>query len=316
MSKSNSMLQNANGYDKDGSMKREVDNALKLLKDFRAKFPFAENPQSISWLEPDKIFKQNPDEVGEFFHYFEHQLKPLGPVAVFGSNVYRNIRLQIRNFKNLLRVVVDKKTPLAEKVDAPWERISGLGQDKQIAKKIIFCFNYESGAVLPIFSTQHLKHFVNRVVDAPSGQTKYYSLGQEYSHYTAELLKVKNSLPTTQAWETTYFARFLYQVYPPPDSESPTVNPSGEGKTINVVTNEQLELRAFVKLLSELQTKGKITGQQFRENRELWMHQQPNDRDLLTWRLKQLLNTEAKTNPNQPRNQTDEPPKRPTRQKL
>jgi hypothetical protein len=314
MSKTNSMLQNANGYDKDGSIKREVDKTLVLLKDFRVKFPFAENPQSVSWMEPEKIFGENSDEVGEFFHYFEYQLKPLGPVAAYGSNVYRNIVAQIRDFKNLLRVIVDKKASLAEKVDAPWERISGLGQDKQLAKKIIFCFNYESGAVLPIFSTQHLKHFVNRVVDEPSGQTKYYSLGQEYAHYTAELLKAKDSLPITRGWETTYFSRFLYQVYPPPDSEAPTINPSGEGKTINVVTNEQLELRAFVKLLSELQSKGKITGEQFRENRELWMRQQPNDRDLLIWQLKKLLAEEPKANLQ--RNQSDEAPKRIFRQKL
>ncbi len=231
-------------------------------------------------------------------------------LTIQSSNVYQNIRTQIADFKTLLRVAVDKKKSLAEKVDAPWEKISGLGQDKQIAKKIIFCFNYESGTVLPIFSTPHLRHFVNRVVDAPNGQTKYYSLGQEYAHYTSELLKAKDSLPITRAWEITYFARFLYNSYPPPDSEKPTTNPSGEGKTINVVTNEQLELRAFVKLLGELQTKGKITGQQFRENRELWMQQQPNDRDVTVWRLKQLLNTETKTNPDQPRSQPLQKPRK------
>jgi hypothetical protein len=315
MSKSNSMLEKASAYDTNGLMKREIGNALVLLKEFRVKFPFAENPQSIDWLEPDKILKINSNETGEFFHYIAYSLNPLGPLAIQSSNLYQNIRTQITDFKNLLHVTVDKKKSLAEKVDAPWEKISGLGQDKQIAKKIIFCFNYESKTVLPIFSTPHLRHFVNRVVDIPSGQTKYYSLGQEYAHFTAELLKAKDSLPLTRGWEITYFARFLYSTYSPPDSEKPATNPSGEGKTINVVTNEQLELRAFVKLLGELQTKGKITGQQFRENRELWTHQQPNDRDVLVWRLKQLLNTETK-NPNTPRTQSDEPPKRPTRQKL
>ena len=304
MSRSNSMLEKANAFDKNASMKREVDNALVLLKEFRVKFPFAENPQSIDWLEPDKILKTNSNEAGEFFHYIVYSLNPLGPLTIQSSSVYLNIRTQIGDFKTLLHVAVDKKKSLAEKVDAPWEKISGLGQDKHLAKKIIFCFNCESRAVLPIFSTPHLRHFVNRVVEAPKSETKYYSLGQEYAHYTSELLKAKDTLPITQPWEITYFARFLYNAYPPPDSEPPTTNPSGEGKTINVVTNEQLELRAFVKLLGELQAKGKITGQQFRENRELWMHQQPNDRDVLTWRLKQLLNTETKTNPDQPRNPT------------
>ena len=309
------MLEKANAFDKNGLMKREIDSALVLLKEFRGKYPFAENPQSIDLLEPDKILKANSKEIGEFFHYLVYTLNPFGNLTIQNSNVYQNIQTQIRDFKNLLHCAVDKKKSLAEKVDAPWEKISGLGQDKNIAKKIIFCFNYETGAILPIFSTQHLRHFVNHIIDAPNGQTKYYSQGQEYAHFTSELLKAKDSLPITRAWEITYFARFLCNSYPPPDSEKPTTNPSGEGKAINVVTNEQLELRAFVKLLGELQSKGKITGLQFRENRELWMHQQPNDRDVTVWRLKQLLKAETK-NPNAPRNQSDEPPKRPARQRL
>jgi hypothetical protein len=83
---------------------------------------------------------------------------------------------------------------------------------------------------------------------------------------------------------------------------------SGEVKNLSEPTKEQLELREFVKLLGELQSKGKITGQQFRENRELWLHQQPNDRDVLVWRLKQLLNTETK--PAIPRSQPFQKPRR------
>jgi hypothetical protein len=77
-------------------------------------------------------------------------------------------------------------------------------------------------------------------------------------------------------------------------------------------TDEQIELRAFLKLLSELQTKGKITGSQFREYRELWRNQQPNDRDVTVWQLKQLLNS----NPATPKNQYSETPIKPKRQKL
>jgi hypothetical protein len=264
-------------------------------------------------LDPDKLFKVNPDEVGEFFRMLEAILKPLSNAAVNNGNTYRNARLQIQDFKNLLRIVADSRRSLAQKVDAPWEKIGGLGQDKQLAKKIIYSFNFESGTVLPIFSNQHMRLFVNRVADGPV-QTKYLSPGQEYEHYTADLLKAKNSFPLTQGWTTLYFTRFLYPTYPPPDSEKPTVNPSGEGKTINVVTNEQLELGAFVKLLGELQSKGKITGEQFREYRQLWTGQQPNDRDVTIWHLKQLLNAEAKPAP--PKNQSDEVQKRPTRQKM
>ncbi len=304
------MLEKATAYDKVKVTRTEVDRALALLKEFRQKYPFTENLRSIEYLDADKLFKINPDEVGEFFRLLESSLKPLGRSTLNSSNVYRNARLQIGEFKNLLRAAVDSRKSLAQKIDAPWERIGGLGQDKQLAKEIIFCFNYEGGKVLPIFNNQHLRHFVNRVVDVPSGQTKYSSLGQEYENYNAELLNAKNSLSLTRGWDALYFAVFLFNTYPPPDSEKPTTNPSGEGKTINIVTNEQLELRAFVKLLSELQTKGKITGQEFREYREQWTQQQPNDRDVLSLRLKQLLTAETKPNPDQPKSQPFQKPRR------
>ncbi|MCW3999890.1 MAG: hypothetical protein NWE93_06600 [Candidatus Bathyarchaeota archaeon] len=82
----------------------------------------------------------------------------------------------------------------------------------------------------------------------------------------------------------------------------------------SVETDEQIKLREFLRLLSELQSKGKITGKQFREYREQWISQQPNDRDVTVWHLKQLLNNEAK--PALPRNQSNEIHKKPTRQRL
>jgi len=312
MSRSNSLQEKANAFDKSGLIKREVDTALGLLKEFRLKYPFAENLRSIEWLDPDKLFKVNPDEVGEFFQFLDDYFKPLGYPTTGSSNVYRNARLQIGDFKNLLRIAVDDRKSLAQKVDAPWERIGGLGQDKMLAKKIVYCFNFESGTVLPIFSNQHLRHFVNRVTDAPVVQTKYYSQGPEYEAFTVELLKAKNSLPATRGWDNLYFARFLFNTYPPPDSESVSASSSGERKVTAEVTDEQLDMQGFIKLLCELQRQHKITGEQFRENRELWIKQKPNDRDVLVWRLKQLLNAENSP----PKNQSEEPFKRPTRQKL
>ena len=298
MSKNNLLFEKARDYDKDGAIRREADKTLAALKDFRQKFPFAENLRTIEWLDPDKLFKLNPDEVGEFFNLMETIFKLFGYSSLSSSNVYRNARLQISDLKNLLRIAVDNRKSLAQKVDAPWQKIGGIGEDKQLAKKIIFCFNYENGTVLPIFSNHHLRHFVNRMVDAPFVQAKYFSLGQEYEHYTAELLKAKNNLPLTRSWDVLYFTRFLYRTYPPPDSEPVA---SEKRKIENVVTEEQLDMQGFMRLLGELQRRGKITGEQFREKRQLWMQQQPNDRDVLIWQLKQLLNTE--TNPNPPRNQ-------------
>jgi len=101
MSRSNSLQEKANAFDKSGLIKREVDTALGLLKEFRLKYPFAENLRSIEWLDPDKLFKVNPDEVGEFFQFLDDYFKPLGYPTTGSSNVYRNARLQIGDFKNL-----------------------------------------------------------------------------------------------------------------------------------------------------------------------------------------------------------------------
>lgn len=284
-----SVIEKIEVYDKVGVTRSEVNRALAVLKTLRSRFPFTENLREIEWLDPDRLFKVNPDEVGEFFRLIEDFLKPLGYTTMAGSNVYRNARLQIKEFKNLLRITVDDRKSLAEKIDAPWDRIGGLGQDKLLAKQIIFCFNYDRGIVLPIFSNQHLRHFTNRIVESFSGQTKYLSQGQEYEYYTNALLAAKNSLPTSKEWNVTYFARFLYQTYPPPDSERIGVNASSDRKIGMAVSNEQLELQAFMRLLGELQKQGKISGEQFRDYRALW-NSQSSYREELIERLKKLLN--------------------------
>ncbi len=283
-----SKLEKASAYDQNGQNKKEIDNAITCLKEFRRKFPFTENPAAIDTIKPDDIFNESSGEAGGFFHYIEYYFKPLGHSANRDTGVYRNIRTQIIDFKNLLKVAVDKKRSLTEKVDANWGKIKGLGEDKQLAKKIIFCFNYENAKVLPIFSTNHLKHFIGKVADTPILPAKYYTPGEEYETLTSELLKAKNSLPATQPWEITYFARFLYESYPPPDREKTAANGSSGRKTGNVVTKEMLEQGEFMHLLGELQKQRKISGEQFRLNRELWVNQ-PQERSGLTKRLKAQL---------------------------
>jgi hypothetical protein len=288
MSKVLTLQEKALAYDKVGNVKADMTKALLSLKSFRQRYPFAENLASIEWLDPDKLFKVNPDEVGDFFGFLDVFFKPFGASMANSSNIYRNARLQIKEFRNLLRTVVNDRKSLGQKVDAPWERIGGLSSDKELAKKIIFCFNYDRATVLPVLSNQHLRHFVNRLVDAQSGQTKYYSPGQEYEHYTAELLKAKNNLALTKSWDILYFTRFLYQTYPPPDSEPVGVNAISERRVGYAVSNEQLEQQGFMKLLGELQKKGKIDGEQFRDYRAIW-NGQPSEREGLTQRLKKLL---------------------------
>jgi len=305
MQQSNQMQEKANTFDKVGLIRHEVDKAFVALKEFRQKFPFVENLREIDLLNPDRLFRINPDYIGEFFQGLEDIFKPLGYPTFGNSNIYRNARLQINDFKLLLRTTVDDRKTLAQKVDAKWEKIGGINENKALSMEIIYSFNYENKTALPIFSIPHLRHFTNRTSNNLNEPTKYVSIGQEYEHYTAELLKNKNNTPTTRGWDNLYFTRFLYKTYPPPDDKQTQIGPDNIGeekKLTNQVTDEQLDMQGFVKLLCELQRQHKITGEEFRENRTTWMQLKPNDREVLVIRLKQRLNSETTTD-NKPKSQ-------------
>ena len=283
-----SLLEKVRAFDKNGVIKIEIDSAMRLLKDFRVRYPFAENPESIETLAPHDIFREQSDEVGDFFHWLEYYLKPIGHLTLY-SNVYRQIRDQFEDFKELLHVTVDPEKSLAQKVDAPWDRIRGLGYDRHIAKKIIFCFNYEDGDVLPIFKTSHLEHFLNEIVDKPSFPAQYTSLGETYEFLISELLRVKQNLPETMSWELPYFSRFLYDNYPPPDRDEPPIETTRRTRLDDETRNEQIQFGEFTKLLNELQRKGKISAEEYRNHGKLW-RERPQDRKSLVERLRMLLN--------------------------
>ena len=71
MFRNEAMLEKANAYDKNSLIKHEVEIEFGRLKELRQKYPFAENLRSIEWLDPDKLYKVNPDEVGDFFRLLE-----------------------------------------------------------------------------------------------------------------------------------------------------------------------------------------------------------------------------------------------------
>lgn len=277
--------QEARVFDGDGAIKRSVDEALKKLKVFREKYPFAENPEAIETLSPNDIFKTDKGEVGEFFHYIEYYLKPLGHLRTY-PKVYLQIREQIDLFKELLYVAVDKNKSLAEKVDASWNEIKGLGGDSHIAKKIIFCFNYETGSVAPIFSTSHLEHFLNIIQETPWLPIHYdaLSLGEKYETLTEELLKAKESSQVTKPWEITYFCRFLYETYTPPKIITEAQRKKLREKAL---TEQRQQFAKFIELLNELKTKGKISAEQWRAYSEQWQ-KSPETRQELINKLQQL----------------------------
>jgi len=216
-----SISEKAKMFDPNGEIRREIDAALKLLEQFRKKYPFKDDPASINDLTPDDLFKKGEDY---FFKWIEFTLAPLGHITTYAT-VYRNACSQLEDFKDLLRIAVDKNKSLAEKVDAPWERISGMGGDKHIAKKIISCYDDN---VLPIFRTKDLEYFFNLFVGRLKLPSNYdaMSVGEKYQFLNQALIKVKESIPETKEWSNAYFMRFLYETFPPPPRGSPPEKPA------------------------------------------------------------------------------------------
>ena len=79
-----------------------------------------------------------------------------------------------------------RELSLVEKVDAPWHKIKSLGSDRHIAKKIVFCYNYETGSVLPIFSTFQMEHFFSKISEKSTLPLHYngMSLCEKYQFLT------------------------------------------------------------------------------------------------------------------------------------
>ena len=280
-----SVEEKARTFDRNGMMKSIVDEALKKLRSFRKKYPFTEDPNSIETLSPDDIFKTDAGEIGDFFHYIEYYLKPLGHLTLY-SNVYRRIRSHLETFKELLYVVVDQEKSLGEKVDVSWKEIKGLGSDSHIAKKIIFCFNYETGEVVPIFSTAHLEHFLGKIRGELIFPVQYenMSLGEKYEFLTDKLLRAKESSHVTKQWEITYFCRFLYETYTPPKIITQTQRKKLREKAI---LEQKQQFGNFMNLLNELRRKNRISAEELRVYRERWSNN-PQDRKAMTDKLLSL----------------------------
>jgi hypothetical protein len=257
----------AKSYDINGEMKRKINEALERLRIFREKYHFTEDPQAIEKLSPEDIIKSQGKQTGDFFLYVQYYLSDLGHIILYTTDVYYNIKRQIDTFKELLRITVDKQKSLSVKVDAPWNEITGLGGDRHIAKKIIFCFNNESGQVVPIFSTPHLEYFLETILEKTSFPIQYenMSLGEKYQFLTQELLNAKINSEITKPWEITYFCRFLYETFPPPRIMPETQRKSLQAKAI---LEQQKVKNDFMVLLNELRRQNKISAEQLREYRD------------------------------------------------
>lgn len=201
-------------FDINNEYQETIQRVNEKFQEFQRIFPFKENPHEIDSLKADDLYKIDFNEYGDFFHWIVHELKDHGKID-FYPQVYIEASKNLEEFKDLLYTTVDPEIALAEKVDAQWEKISGMGRDKILAKKIICCFDNN---LLPIFSTNHLEHFVRKLYITVGYPSDYegWTLGEKYEFLTTKLLEVKESLKESKNWGTIRFMRFLYYNYSPP----------------------------------------------------------------------------------------------------
>jgi hypothetical protein len=187
--------------------------------DFLKRFPFREKPDSIDELTKEKLWKTGSKE--SFFYWLQYPLGWLGRYTVWGQWLDSACE-QIDFFKELIKQVVDDSKSLSEKVDLPWEKISGFGGDKHIAKKIISVYYTEE--VIPIFKTENLEYFVEQLGlnfedEAQEKCNKGYSdlsCGEKWELLNHMFLQEKENMNELKDWDNALFMRFLYEEFPPP----------------------------------------------------------------------------------------------------
>ena len=202
----------------------EREKAMKIFKKFMSLYPFNDHPEKINELKPEDIYNKG---YPSFLNFIEHKLRYFGAIFVGSVQYAITARNQIEDFKYLLKISVDDSVSIADKVDAPWDRINYFKGDRHIAKKIIFCYNYEK--ILPIYNTGHLEYYASEIkpdfkLDYSKSGKNYddSSIGQKFEYLNDLLLKFKNDILKTDIDNAT-FMKILYEVNPPPGSSKPNV---------------------------------------------------------------------------------------------
>jgi len=216
------ITQRAKEFDKDRKYKKLIDQALKDLSDFSQMFSFRINPSQIDNLTPQQLYNPGASDRQYFFYWIEHRLRPLGRYGIGGAEVYRQAVSHLQDFKELLKIVVSGDRSLAEKVDADWNRIYGLGGgDRLIVKKIICCFYPET--TFPVFKTEHLEIYAQELgIDYRAEARERYgrdyqmlTLGEKWQFLGEKISNMKQTIPIVKDWHNAYFMRFLYETFVP-----------------------------------------------------------------------------------------------------
>lgn len=210
-------------YLKDKSAKEGIEKAWRDHKEFLKLYPFREHPEQIDELTPEKVYNPGQRDRDYFFHWIEHRLKAFAHLGIGSAIVWENAKNGLPKLKELLKISVDDSISIAEKIDAHWEDIPRFGGDRQIAKKILFCYYPE--LVVPALKTEDREFFCRKLglhyrENAYEKYGKDYevlSMGQKFELTNDLLLKFKNDRGEFQKWDNAYFNRFLY-IYLAPDS--------------------------------------------------------------------------------------------------
>lgn len=213
------LLEEAKKFENNAKVKRLVENAWSQHKKFLKLYPFRESPENIDLLTQDRIYKSGKEDY--FVLWIEQKMKELGHLRIGSSQVWENARNQHDKFKELLRTTVDESLSISQKIDAHWEDIKWFGGDRHIAKKIIFC--YYPDTIIPIFNTEHLEDFAyklglefkKRALEEYGKSYDALSIGQKFEVLNNIFSQLKNKHLEFNKWDNSFFARFLYETFPP-----------------------------------------------------------------------------------------------------
>lgn len=194
------------------------DRAYGVRADFLGRYPFREQPSRIGSLTAKGLY--NPGAGNRyFFKDIVWALRPLGGIGLRNASSLQEASDRIEEFRRLLQVVVDPRNTIAEKIDAPWDNIPGLGHgDRVVAKKIVS--TYFPDRVMPIFRQEDMEHFVSylgRIQDRDRlSQDRYgenysrLSLGQQFELLSDVLIECKSHHETLRNEDIVYFMYCLY----------------------------------------------------------------------------------------------------------
>lgn len=185
---------------------RDRDEGRKNLAEFLRDYPFRTNPGAIEerFRTPDEF-----DQVGQFLNRLEFSLGALGKIRLWGPRARDAAADSIALFRQLLHTAVDDSKSRAEKIDAPWESLSGFGSDKHVAKKIVSSYYHDDAETLPIFKTESLVAEAGWLGIGLHDARETLEVGQKWQLLTAALLARKGHNETTRRNDNVYFMYVL-----------------------------------------------------------------------------------------------------------